>query len=140
MNIEDITVLTVNALTDLGFDAYKSYAPSLALEQVKELKVYVMPSKVEYETLARGANQQIIVDVECGFYAAETALSVSRFIADVNSCALHFASCVGGNALAPGVNCIAVQVMPVYDGDSLRQNGALVSVLKVTYKLFVKAG
>ena len=87
MNIDDITDLTVNALSGLGFDAYKSYAPSLALEQVKELKVYVMPSKVEYETLARGATQQIVVYVDCGFYAAEPPLAVPTFISAVNSLA-----------------------------------------------------
>lgn len=140
MNIEDITVLTVNALTELGFDAYKSYAPDLKLEQIKALKVYVMPSKVEYETLNRGAQQQMTVDIECGFYASETALSVAQLLADVHSCASYFASCVGSKALSPGVNCIGVQVLPVYDGDNLRQYSVLSSVLKVTYKLFFSAG
>ena len=140
MNIEELTELTADALTGLGFDAYKNYAPDLKLEQIKELKVYVMPSKVEYETLDRGARQKITVDVECGFYAAETALTLAEFMAGINSCALYFASRIGNRALSPGVNCIAVQVMPVYDGDNLRQNGVLVSVLKTTYQFFVKAG
>lgn len=114
-----------------GFDAKKSYVPETTLEELEDLKIFVLPGDtVKLGRLNRDTLSDIL-KVEIGVVQRlRDGVTIEDLLSFVNEVGRHFFEKDLPGYRAADEN---VEIMP-YDYDQLNQNNTVLSLITLTYK------
>ena len=125
----DIIRLAQGIADEIGDGAEVSLAPEFTLKDVKTRKrTVVVPVGVAHKMMARGIRENLL-KIQVGVLRKATEDDLEALVSEVQTMALSLL-----HKTVEGVACVAVEHVPLYDSQIMRERRQFTGVIELTFR------